>query len=267
MSVFNGAEYLEECITSILEQSYTNFEFIITNDCSNDDSLQILNRYKEKDNRIIIIDNQENLGLTKNLNNMISISKGDFIARMDADDIALKDRFRKQLEVFKNNRNVDLVFTDNFIINHASEAVCSSWRPKETTKIIKYLPVFNYIVHPSVMIRKDFFEQFGMYDENYQTGQDHNLWLRASQKGATFYYLREPLLNYRINPSSVRNKNNDNYYFKLAKVCLANNSKRRSFKYLTYLNLRKRINILIRSLFPFFIYRHILYMNNLRCKH
>ena len=89
MSTYNNENTLENSIKSILNQSYENLEFLITDDCSTDDSLNILNKFKNKDDRVKIIENKENIGLTKSLNNMIRISEGDFIARQDADDISL----------------------------------------------------------------------------------------------------------------------------------------------------------------------------------
>lgn len=97
MSVYNAEKYLPEAIESILHQTYSNFEFIIINDCSNDRSLSIIKEYSLKDNRIVLINNSANLGLTKNLNKAISVAKYEFIARMDADDVSLPDRFERQM--------------------------------------------------------------------------------------------------------------------------------------------------------------------------
>ena len=97
MSVYNGEKYLVKAIESILNQTYTKFEFIIVNDGSSDNSLKIIKEFMKKDNRIILI-NRENKGLPYSLNEGISIAKGKYIARMDADDISLSERFEKQIK-------------------------------------------------------------------------------------------------------------------------------------------------------------------------
>ena len=109
MSVYNGAPYLHEAIKSILGQTWSDFEFIIINDGSTDDSLQIINSFN--DPRIIVID-QENIGLADSLNKGLDLAQGDLIARMDADDISLPYRLQKQIE---------------FMINHPMVGVCGSW--------------------------------------------------------------------------------------------------------------------------------------------
>ena len=103
MSVYNGEKYLAEAIKSILNQTYKNFEFIIVNDGSKDNSVEIIKNYMKKDNRIVLID-RENKGLPYSLNEGISIAKGQYIARMDADDISLSNRFEKQIKYMEENK-------------------------------------------------------------------------------------------------------------------------------------------------------------------
>ena len=88
MSVYNAEKYLKEAVDSVLNQTYKNFEFIIVNDCSKDNSLAILKEYERDHKNIILINNADNLGLTRNLNLALSIAKGKYVARMDADDIS-----------------------------------------------------------------------------------------------------------------------------------------------------------------------------------
>jgi len=101
MSVFNGEAYLSEAIESILDQTYKNFEFIIINDCSTDNSKKILRKYANADKRIQLINNKQNLGLTKSLNFGLKNSHGEFVARMDSDDISLPIRLEEQYNYLK----------------------------------------------------------------------------------------------------------------------------------------------------------------------
>ena len=113
MSVYNGEKYLVQAIDSILNQTYQNFEFIIIDDCSTDNSSHILQEYAQKDSRIKIIKKEKNIGIKgfiKNLNLGISLAKGKYIARMDADDISLPERFQKQVDFLENND--DYIFSN-----------------------------------------------------------------------------------------------------------------------------------------------------------
>ena len=112
MSVYNDEKNLPEAVESILNQTFGDFEFIITEDCSKDNSLKLLRDYATKDKRIVLIENKENLKLTKNLNSMLGIAKGDLIARMDSDDISLPERFEKQVKIFKDNPEINLILMD-----------------------------------------------------------------------------------------------------------------------------------------------------------
>ena len=109
MSVYNDADNLDSSINSILNQDFQDFEFLIMNDCSTDESLNILNSYSQ-DNRIKVFQNERNLGLTKSLNVLLNESKGTFVARQDSDDLSLSSRFSKQLNYIKN-KNLDVCGT------------------------------------------------------------------------------------------------------------------------------------------------------------
>src|SRR5688572_1551532 len=103
MSVYNGASYLPESVESILAQTFTDFEFIIIDDCSVDETPQILNTYAQGDSRIRIIRNPENKGLTASLNIGLAEAQGKYVARQDADDISLPQRFEKQIQSLEGN--------------------------------------------------------------------------------------------------------------------------------------------------------------------
>lgn len=246
---------VRDAIESILMQTYRNFELIITDDCSTDKSGDIIDEYDRLDKRIKVIKNKDNIGLTKSLNNMIDIAKGEFIARMDGDDICVKNRFEEQIKIFKKH-NVDIIFSDTILIDYQGNYICQSWRPKSLENILNLISLNNFIPHPTIMIRKKIFSKFGKYNNKFKTGQDTELWTRLAKSGVKFYYLNKNLLYYRINPDSVRNKlsNNScykNQYYRLANICIWNNNKRRALKYFRYLDFKQKAILIIKLLIPF----------------
>ncbi len=201
MSVCNGEKYLHESIDSVLNQTYTNFEFIIINDGSNDGSLDILLKYQKKDNRILIV-NQKNIGLTRSLNRGIKLAVGEYIARQDADDISAPSRLEKQLNYIKTRPELAMVgclsntFTTNGIVRKSRELKFSS------AGIKQYLASRNLLKHGAVMMRKSCLAKVGFYREFFYYSQDYDLWLRLSQ-----YFdigiLPEHLYQYRVTPQAV----------------------------------------------------------------
>ena len=255
MSVYNDEEYLERAIESILNQTYRDFEFLITDDSSTDRSRSIIQQYAECDERIWEFLNIENRGLTKTLNDMLQRANGRLIARMDADDIARRHRFEKQVQVFDSERPVDVVFGDTRFIDKRGAAVCISWRPDEN-EIIEQLGTRCYIPHPTVMVRTAAMREVGGYDETYRTGQDHDLWKRMKESDATFHYLPEVLVDYRLNPDSVHAGTRDDYWFRVSNVCLWNQNRLKSLAYLDRLSLWQRVQILMKMFVPHFIMRY-----------
>jgi len=234
MSVYNDEKNLPEAVESILNQTFGDFEFIITEDCSKDNSLKLLRDYASKDKRIVLIENKENLKLTKNLNSMLGIAKGDLIARMDSDDISLPERFEKQVKIFKDNPEIDFVFTSSMLMDNEGNDLCESWRPNDIQKILDHMKYDTYIPHPTVMAKKEIFAKAGNYTEIKGYGQeDKELWEKFIGIGVKFYYLNEILLRYRLNPSgisfNVRNYSKDEIYnYKKVNICIDNYQRARA---------------------------------------
>lgn len=244
MSVYNDERYVGKAVESILNQTFTDFEFIITNDCSKDGTLEILRDYAAKDSRIMLIENKENLKLTKNLNNMLSMAKGELIARMDSDDICFPERFQKQVNVFKSDPDVDFVFTGSMLIDEEGNEICESWRPCKIDTILAHMKIKSYIPHPTVMAKKELFAKAGNYTELKGYGQeDKELWEKFIDINVRFYYLKEMLLYYRLNPAGITFKirdYSDIYNYKKVNICIDNHAKLRAFSLL--LKNRKSIS-------------------------
>ncbi len=252
MSVHNDQEYLEQAIESILGQTFRDFEFLITDDGSTDQSGAIIRQYAESTRCIRSFVNTENRGLTKTLNDMLERANGQLIARMDADDIARPSRFEKQVRIFERERSVDVVFGDTCLIDKQGAMVGISWRPNER-KIVELLGTRCYIPHPTVIVRASAIRGVGGYDESYWTGQDHDLWKRMREDGATFHYLPEVLLDYRLNPDSVHAGPGDDYWFRVSNECIWNQNRWQSLSYLDRLTMWQGAKILAKLAVPHFV--------------
>lgn len=178
MSVYNGETFLNTSIESILNQSFENFEFIIIDDCSIDNSLEIIKTYAKKDKRIKILRNYTNIGLTKSLNKALKCCKGRFIARQDVDDISLPQRFAEQLAFLEKNPNYAFCGT-NGLKKYDNQELVNQFEYKE---IRKNLIFWNCFHHTSIMIRKKILEKYGYYDEKLFYSQDFELWCRLIYK-------------------------------------------------------------------------------------
>ena len=184
MSVYNGAEFLAEAVESILEQTFTNFEFIIINDGSSDRSAEILADFVKKDGRIRLI-NQDNTGLTKSLNTGLNYAQGQYIARMDADDIALPDRFAQQADYLDAHPECVAVGSKVLFVDPFGLPLWKSKHELPHGEIDAQLLTGNgsAISHPAVMIRSDALKAVGGYREHLDTAQDLDLFLRLAEYG------------------------------------------------------------------------------------
>ncbi len=203
MPVYNAKRYLKEAIESVLNQTYPHFEFIIVDDGSTDKSLDILKQYKNKDPRIRII-SRSNTGIVGALNDGIEAAQGEFIARMDADDIALPARFNRQLELMNSDPNLVILGTNFYFIDKSGNIVKSGNVPREHDKIVENILKGNggAIIHPTAMIRKDILMKVGGYREEAQFTEDLDLYHRLSRVGE-MANLDEVLFKYRIHFNSV----------------------------------------------------------------
>ncbi len=179
MSVYNGEKYLRDAIDSILNQTYENFEFIIINDGSTDATSKILSEYRQKDNRVIV-HAQENMGLTKSLNKGCNFAKGEFIARMDADDISLPTRIEKQVQYLFGHPEIGLIGTYVENLGQPERKLKKPAIPDDDRFLRNYLTTKNSVfTHGSVMFRKSIFDKAGGY--RFPFSEDHELWLRMLQ--------------------------------------------------------------------------------------
>ena len=180
MSVYNGERYLRYAIESILVQTFTNFEFIIVDDYSTDRTPEILDQYT--DPRIVRLKNDTNLGLTKSLNRGLAVARGQYVARQDADDVSLPERFERQGLYLETHSECVLVGTAYDLIGDQGEVMVQITPLTESQAIKPALQTFNRFVHGSVMMRRDSLMQVGGYREAFKRSQDYDLWLRLTER-------------------------------------------------------------------------------------
>jgi len=206
MSVFNNEKDVNDAVKSILNQTYNNFEFLIMDDASEDNTLSILKNLK--DERVKVFNNEHNIGLTKSLNVLISKSKGHFIARQDADDLSLKTRFEDQINILQNE-NVKACTTRATIKN--SKKIIPKWSfyiPHYIT--IKYK---NPFIHGSLMIDKKTLEKIGKYDERFKYAQDFKLFSDLINSNVKIKTLNKSLYVLNMQNNISTNKKNEQQYY------------------------------------------------------
>lgn len=202
MPVYNGDKYLGEAIESILNQTFSNFEFIIINDGSTDKTEDIIQSYT--DSRIVYIKNENNLQLIKSLNKGLAVAKGKYLARMDADDISLPERLKIQHSIFYNYIGID-------IVNIKFKYLLSNGKTRNSHCLslgfesISFVHIYeSMICHPGVMVKTNLIKQYGYTDHPkcYHI-EDWELWVRMLKDGRICYTIETPLILYRLTPDSI----------------------------------------------------------------
>lgn len=206
MPVYNAESYVAEAVESILAQTFTDFEFLITDDGSRDRSLKILQAYASRDARIRLI-SQENRGLIHTLNQMVGLARGEFLARMDADDISTPTRFAGQVAFLQQHPEVVCVGGAFEIIDPKGRTVSLATMPEEHNEIQARLLAGSTIInHPCAMIRKTALLKIGGYDASMVTVEDLDMLLRLGEVGM-LANLKDVVLKYRFHRKSVSAEN------------------------------------------------------------
>jgi glycosyltransferase involved in cell wall biosynthesis len=197
MPVFNTEEYLEDAIKSILNQTFSNFEFIIIDDASTDKSLQIIESFT--DSRIVVITKNKNTGYTKSLNLGLNLAQGKYIARMDSDDISLPKRFQLQIDLMEKNPEIILCGT-SFKLMNSSKVIN---HPNGHSEIVLKLLEGTAFGHPTVMIRNEILKNNNIvYNHEYEPAEDYFMWTQLVKFGYV-ENIPEVLLLYRVHSNQV----------------------------------------------------------------
>lgn len=254
LPVYNGEPYIEASIRSILNQTYQNFELIIINDGSTDNSDKIIKGFL-KSNKILYR-SRENKGLAQTLNDCIGLCSGDYIARMDQDDISLPRRLEHQLRFIQNN-NIDICGSNYQVIDEIGNVTQNVNSYKNNVEIILSAMMVPFI-HPSVMCRNIFKEKNIFYDSNNKIeAEDYDLWINMFKKNIRFGNINETLIKYRILKTSMSRINYDKIYIEVYNKCKKFNKEFREQLLNSFINIKggdvetRFIKVMFKSVFNY----------------
>lgn len=220
MPAYNAEKYIAEAIESILEQTFKDFELIISDDTSSDKTWEIIKKYKQKDRRIVATRNKKNRYIAENRNLLIKSAKGKYIAWQDADDISVSNRIQKQFEFMEKNPRVGIV--GGYLEFFGESGVKSIRKYAETDKELrKNIFRFSPVAQPTAMIRKKCFDELGLYNPKYPPAEDIDMSFRI---GSKYFFANIPqiTLRYRDHQKSAT-------YKKLRKIELTTIDIRRKY--------------------------------------
>ena len=196
MPNYNAWKYISEAIQSVLNQTFGDFEFIIIDDCSTDNSWEIIQEFAKKDSRIIALRNAKNLTVCRTANRALDMVRGEFIARLDSDDVALPERFSQQLDFLEKNPEY-ILCGSNFQFIDQDGKVGKIWQlPETNAEIQNSFLIKNPIAQSAVMIRASMLGAL-RYDENFEVAEDLEFWMRLGTL-YKMYNLQKILVQYRI---------------------------------------------------------------------
>lgn len=196
MSAYNTERYIEEAVKSILNQTFRDFEFLIFDDGSTDQTFTLLKKLARKDKRIQLFSDGKNKGYIPRFNELLKKAKGEYLARMDADDVSLPKRFEKEVSFLDANPGIALVGTQGFIINRMGVKIGKIEYPTSDGDIRNKMVARNPFIHPSTMYRKSALRGLGGYDQSFHPAEDYEFFSRMLQKRKAAN-LSEFLINYR----------------------------------------------------------------------
>jgi glycosyltransferase involved in cell wall biosynthesis len=200
MPAYNAERYIEQSINSILNQTFRDFEFIIINDFSKDRTKEIIEKFKKKDKRIILLNNKKNLKVPLTRSRGLKIAKGKYIAVMDADDIAIKNRLELQYSFMEKNRNIFLCGGSAIVIDEEGNTIGILRKTNNIEKVKKNLLKGNPIVHSSVMFRNTG-EYF--YREKFEDADEYDVYLRILSDGRKITNIPDFLVKFRLSKGST----------------------------------------------------------------
>ncbi|MGN6725846.1 MAG: glycosyltransferase family 2 protein [Tepidisphaeraceae bacterium] len=202
LPAYNSERYIGAAVQSILDQTFGDFEFIIVNDGSTDGTEAILRKFAGRDSRIKLI-SRPNTGYVRALNEAAEHASGTYVARMDGDDIALPERFARQVAYLDAHPEAVIVGTSYDLIDHRGRRLRTQHQPTDDAALQRdCLAGTTPLCHPTTMFRRSSFEQAGRYDEAFYPAEDLNLWLRLGEIGQ-LACLPDVLLRYRLHAGSV----------------------------------------------------------------
>jgi len=202
---------LDACLGSIVNQTYKNWEFLISDDSTSEESVRVIDDHASGDKRIRVVRRPARMGLVGSLNVAIRESKGDYLAILDADDIAVPERLQLQVDYFESHEKCDVLGGAMNIINEQSEKTSVRYYPTRGLRLLFWMMLRDAVGHPTVMFRRKVFDDGFFYDESMSKGcEDTEMWLRLRNHGYVICNLKTPLVNYRIAEDMAIKRKADN---------------------------------------------------------
>lgn len=207
MGVYNANDenILQKAIYSILDQTFNDFEFIICDDGSTNNSFEMVEKLTQNDRRVKLIKNKQNKGLAYTLNKCLEIAKGEYIARMDSDDISEKNRFEQQVKILDENPKIGVVNLNSYLFDENGR-----WGEEKHSEIIEKEDFLynNPIVHPAVMVRKSAYDKVGGYRDIKMTYrvEDYDLFMRMFCDNIKMITIQDFLFNYREDENAIKRR-------------------------------------------------------------
>lgn len=246
MPAYNAAKHIRSAIESILEQTYKDFEFIIVNDCSTDNTLKIIEEYAKKDRRIKIISNKENLRIARTLNTGMKEAKGKYISRMDADDWSYPDRLEKQVKFMEANPKVVISSGNMEICNGELKKINTSNFPTSDEDIRKVFLQYNPTVSPAMIWKREVSEEIGGFSINTMS-EDYMFFIDMSSQGEVAN-LKDILLKYRVLDTSISSTQMRRAHLSTIQIALTGH-----LKYHYPLTVKTRLVMMMRFIMAFII--------------
>lgn len=197
MPNYNAGKYIREAIESILKQTFTDFEFIVIDDCSTDNSWEIIEEYAKKDKRIVAMKNEKNMHIVYTRNRLLKEARWEYIAFLDSDDIAMNNRLEKQLNFIEKNKDIDLCGSNFLLIDWKWEKIWEKKFPETDKECKESIWYRNPFWQNTLLIKRECFSNVWFYDDNYRNAEDLDMWIRMWVY-YKFYNIQENLVKYRI---------------------------------------------------------------------
>ncbi len=203
-------DYIERSIQSILNQEYDNIELIVLDDSDNKETIRTIDRLSEQDGRIKVVRKAARMGFVPSLNEGLRLARGEYIARMDGDDIALPNRLSDQISYLTAHPDVDVLGGAMNVINEAGEKISQRVYPARGWRMKLYTIFRSPLGHPTVIFRRERLGDFN-YDETFKKAEDIELWLRLRNEGVVFDNIKSLVLNYRVSGDMATKRNHSQF--------------------------------------------------------
>lgn len=214
MATFNEpVDFITKAIESILHQTYTNWELLICDDSNNAKTIDAIDQLANADSRVKIIRKNERMGFVNALNEGLSNAKGELIARMDGDDVAIETRLEKQVAFAATYPDISLFGGNIYIINDQGEIVSERHYETSPHKIQRMFMYRSPFAHPTIMFRRNIIDRGLLYDTRFKRAEDVEFYLRLYKSGYQFGNINDFLLKYRVVGDMQKKRKSDNWYF------------------------------------------------------